>query len=124
MSKMSTSILCLAASAMAMASAPVLAKNTRAYDHAIECSSAVAVVAALVGDDPETKDIAAQMKAATPKWLDIGRAMKVKSDDAVMEDHKAAVTQRLKYILEDESPSGDRAGELAKTAIACLDEVS
>ena len=124
MSKISASAAWMAIASMTLATAPVSAKNTKAYDHAIECSSAVAVVAALVGDDPETKDIAAQMKAATPKWLDIGRAMKLKSDDAVMEDHKAAVTQRLKYILEDESPSGDRAGELAKTAIECLDEVS
>ena len=113
MSKLSTSVVCLAACAMAMASAPVLAKNTKAYDHVIECSSAVAVVAALVGEDPETKDIAAQMKAATPKWLDIGRSMKLKSDDAVMEDHKAASAKRLQYILEDTSAESDRSGELA-----------
>ncbi len=63
------------------------------------------------------------MKAATPKWLDKGRTMKLKSDDAVMEDHKLAVTDRLKYVLEDSSPNSDRAGELAATAIACLDEI-
>lgn len=107
-----------------VAATPVNAKESKVYDHVIECSSAVAVVAALVEGNPETKDIAAQMKAATPKWLDKGRAMKLKSDDAVMEDHKVAVTDRLKYVLEDETKTSDRAGELAATAIACLDEIS
>ena len=121
MSKISVCAALLAAASMA--ASPAIAKDSKAYDHVIECSSAVAVVAALVEGNPDTADIATQMKAATPKWLDKGRAMKLKSDDAVMEDHKTAVTDRLKYVLEDSSPNSDRAGELAATAIACLDEI-
>lgn len=99
------------------------AANQKAYDRAIECSSAVAIVAALVAEVPDAADIAAQMRDATPKWIAKGRTLKLKSDDAVMEDHKAAAAARLQYILEDTSAESDRSGELAATALGCIDEL-
>ncbi len=56
MSKMSVCAALLAG--VSMGASPAIAKDSKAYEHAIECSSAVAVVAALVEGDPETADIA------------------------------------------------------------------
>ena len=113
------------ATASALVAAPLAAAPSaqKDYDRAIECSSAVAIVAALVADVPDAADVAAQMRDATPKWLAKGRALKLKSDDAVMEDHKAAAAKRLQYILEDTSAESDRSREVAATAISCIDEL-
>lgn len=109
---------------IAVSTSPAFAESNAVYDHVIECSSAVAVVAALVEGNTEIADVAKMMSAATPKWLDKGRAMKVKSDEAVMEDHKAAVTKRLQLVLEDTSANNDRVNELVGTAINCVNELN
>ena len=117
------SVLAVAASALLAAPLSAAPSAQKEYDRAIECSSAVAIVAALVAEVPDAADIAAQMRDATPKWIAKGRALKLKSDDAVMEDHKAASAKRLQYILEDTSAESNRSGELAATALGCIDEL-
>lgn len=115
----------LAVTAITMMATPLRAAPSaqKDYDRAIECSSAVAIVAALVAEVPDAADIAAQMRDATPKWIAKGRALKLKSDEAVMEDHKEASAKRLQYLLEDSSDGADRSGELAATALGCIDEL-